>query len=309
VGNGMTGQYVVVTSQGTQTVSGVVGDIDIDLSAGDDQVTIDNAYVNGTIDIDAGAGSDKVYLGVTRIVSTRLALVVSLGDNNDVLEGKRLYIGGAQTISGGEGNDQMTLLGSATGAFVLGTSSGGATTITGDAGDDAIHMSYSFIVGAWQSNGGAGSDWITIRTSACNGAVSVIGEAGFDQVIIDTNYFIATLLIDGGAEDDRLGLYNSLGMVAVTMQGAAGADTVLVANLTAKRLTVNTGTEKDGADIRSSLFDEFFANMGDQDDTLQLFGNLVRATASFDGGAGADDAFFNVSNTFRAGFRRVGFER
>jgi hypothetical protein len=92
------------------------------------------------------------------------------------------------------------------------------------------------------------------------------------------------------------------------MQGAAGFDTVLVANLTARRLTVDTGTERDGAEVRSSLFDELFANMGDQDDVLQLFGNLVRGTASFDGGAGSD-AFFNVNNTFRVGYRSAGFER
>jgi parallel beta-helix repeat protein len=308
VGSGTTGQYIVVTSQGTQTVSGVGGDMDIELGAGDDLLTIDNAFVNGTIDIDAGAGSDTVVLGATKIVSTRLDLLVSLGDGDDVLNGKRLYLGRNQSISGGAGNDQITFIGSAIGAFVLGTSSGGATTISGDTGNDSIHLSYSFIVGAWQTGGGAGSDIITLRTSACNGAVSVLGEAGFDQIIVDTNYFVATLLIDGGAEDDRLALSNSLGLIAATIEGAAGADTVLVGNLTARRLTVNTGTEKDGVDIRSSLFDELFANMGDQDDTLQLFGNLVRGTPVFDGGAHSD-AFFNVNNTFRGGYRLAGFER
>ena len=87
---------------------------------------------------------------LARMVSTRLALVVALGDGDDVLSGKRLYIGGNQAISGGNGNDQIHFVGAAVpGAFVLGTSSGGYTSITGDGGNDSIQVTYSFIVGQW----------------------------------------------------------------------------------------------------------------------------------------------------------------
>ena len=81
----MTGQYVVVTGQGTQTVSGVGGDIQIDLAGGDDELVIDNAFVNGTITINTDAGNDVVSLGLVKPVSTRLDLNVSLGDGDDRL--------------------------------------------------------------------------------------------------------------------------------------------------------------------------------------------------------------------------------
>jgi Ca2+-binding RTX toxin-like protein len=192
----MTGQYIVVTAQGTQSVSGVTGDMEINMLGGDDQVTIDNAFVNGTITIDTAGGNDTVTLGSQRIVSTRLALVVTLGDGNDVLSGRRLYIGGNQSFSGGDGNDQISFVGAALPAeFILGTSSGGATTISGDNGNDTIQATYSFIVGAWQFVGGAGDDSFSVRTSACNGAVALFGGDGADSLTVDTDFFISTLWI------------------------------------------------------------------------------------------------------------------
>jgi parallel beta-helix repeat protein len=310
VGNGASGQYVVVTASGTQTVSGVLGDIDIDMHGGDDRVTIDNALVNGTINIDTAAGNDTVTLGPTRMVSTRVALVVALGGGDDVLSGKRLYIGGNQTVSGGDGNDQISFVGAAVpDAFVLGTSSGGFTSISGDGGNDSIQVTYSFIVGQWLFGGGIGSDTISVRTSACNGAVSVTGGDGIDSLTVDTDYFISTLLIDGGAHDDRLLLANSLGLIAATLEGGTGREAAFVNNLTAQRLTLNLGAQNDAGDVRSSLLGELFANLGDHDDALTLFGNLMRGAAVVDGGLGMGDVFADLGNTFQGGLRRAGFER
>jgi hypothetical protein len=244
------------------------------------------------------------------MVSTRLALVVTLGDGDDVLSGKRLYIGGNQTISGGNGNDQINFVGAASpGPFVLGTSSGGVTNITGDSGNDSIQATYSFIVGQWLLGGGVGNDTISVRTSACNGAVSVTGGDGADSLTVDTDYFISTLLIDGGAHDDRLVLANSLGLVAATLEGGSGREAAFVSNLTAQRLTLNLGAQNDAGDVRSSLFGELVGNLGDHDDSLTLFGNLVRGAAVFDGGAGMGDVFADLGNTFQGGLRRSGFER
>ena len=50
----MTGQYVVVTNQGSQTVSGVAGDIKINMGEGNDEIVINNAFVNGSIVVDSG---------------------------------------------------------------------------------------------------------------------------------------------------------------------------------------------------------------------------------------------------------------
>lgn len=309
VGNGMTGQYVVVINQGTQTVSGITGDIEVDLLDGDDEFVIDNAFVNGTMTINTGAGNDVAELGLQKIVSTRLDLNVSFGDGNDRLDGKRLYIGGNQTVNGGAGDDSISLLGAALpGVFILGTSSGRATTITGDAGNDTIQVSYTFIVGQWQVHGGAGDDTINVRTSACNGNVYVNGDAGADTLVVDTNFLVATLWLGGGSEADRLELKNSLGLIGATIDGNSGNDTVTVRNLTSQRLTLTLGAQNDTADVRSSLFDQFFANLGEHDDSLTMYGNLVRSITDVDGGHGGD-AFYDLSNSHRGGIRRIALER
>jgi hypothetical protein len=59
--------------------------------------------------------------------------------------------------------------------------------------------------------------------------------------------------------------------------------------------------------MRGSLLDDLFAHLGDNDDSLTLYGNLIRRGAIADGGAGSD-ALFDLGNTFRSALWRVGFE-
>ncbi len=143
-----------------------------------------------------------------------------------------------------------------------------------------IAVTYSFVVGTWQFVGGLGDDVISVRTSACNSNVSVVGDAGVDTLVVDTNYFVANVLMDGGADADRLELRNSLGIVTATLDAGAGADAVFVSNLTASRLSLILGAQNDTADVRGSLLDEIFAHLGDHDDSLTLYGNLVRRASA-----------------------------
>ena len=124
-----TGIYEITTQQGaqapqTQIVSGVTSDILINLHAGNDQLTMNNAYVNGAIDIKMESGNDAVTLGNVDAVSTSTELRVDLGTENDTLNGKRIFIGTNQIIDGGEGDDQLVFDGIAS-PFTLGTSAGG----------------------------------------------------------------------------------------------------------------------------------------------------------------------------------------
>jgi hypothetical protein len=307
-GNGMTGQYVVAYPQGSQTVSGVTGDIEINLSAGDDQLALENAFVNGSVTIDASHGHDTVNLGNVKPVSTRLDLNVALGAGNDTVTGQRLYVGRNFTTTGGSGDDQINYLGSsAPGAFVLGISSGGATTILGHDGNDQLLVSNSFIVGQWQLDGGLNVDRIEVKKSASNGHVSLLGGGGADVLVADTNYFVTTLTLSGGDDGDRLELRNSLGMVVATLDGGAGNDSAAVSNLTAMRMALNMGAQNDTADVRGSLFDEFFAKLGDGNDSLTMYGNLIRRVTEVDGGLGGD-AFFDLGNSHLGGIRRLGLE-
>ena len=277
VGAGTTGEYVVVTHQGTQTVTGVTRNIEIDLSGGNDRVVVNNAYVNGSLFIVTGFGSDHVNVGVDKIVSTRSDLSISLGEGDDMLAGKRLYIGGNQTIDAGLGSDHISFEGAVLpGEFILGTSSGGQTTIQAGDGNDDVRLSYSFIVGDWVVQGGLNDDSIDIRFSASNGNVSVLGDFGLDTLIVDANFLVANLLISGGAESDRLELRNSLGLQLAVIGAGGGADDVAVSNLTARALQLDLGSGVDRAEVRASLIDDFFASLADVNDQLTLFGNLLR---------------------------------
>ena len=133
-GTGVGGQYVVVTAQGSQTVSGVLGSMLINLHGGDDQLTINKALVAGKISIAMEAGEDAVVLGNNTMVSSAGNLEVDFGAGSDSLTAQRTYIGAAQLFAGGDGDDQLVLAGSYTGGvFVLGISSAGATSVSGGA--------------------------------------------------------------------------------------------------------------------------------------------------------------------------------
>jgi hypothetical protein len=248
---------------------------------------MNNVFITGSITIDMESGNDTVTLGNADVVSTQENLDVDLGTENDVLDGKRIFIAGNQILAGGDGNDSMTFDGFAS-PFTLGTSAAGSATWTGGNGDDNVHVIYAFIVGAWTIDLGAGNDSLDVFGSAASGNVTFVGGAGSDGLTVDTNFFDADQLIDGGSDDDTIFLANGLGTELATINSGAGADTITVNNHTAGLLTIDSGADDDTVEVRSSAFDRFFARLGDGDDELTLFGNLFRIEVDLDGGAGAD---------------------
>ncbi len=308
-GTGVGGQYVVVTAQGSQTVSGVLGSMLINLHGGDDQLTINKALVAGKISIAMEAGEDAVVLGNNTMVSSAGNLEIDLGAGSDSLTAQRTYIGAAQLFAGGDGDDQLVLAGSYTGGvFVLGISSAGATSISGGAGNDTVDVRYSFIVGQWSFDGGQGNDAIGINTSACTGNVVVAGGTDNDALAVDTNFFTSGVTINGNAGSDQMKLANSLGIQLAILLGEDGADTANVQNLTAKNLQLNLGTGADDADVRSNSLDLLFAQLGDGDDELTVFGNLVNGAVDLDGGLGSLDRLFDLGNSFKSTVGKKAFE-
>ncbi|MEX2138936.1 MAG: Calx-beta domain-containing protein [Pirellulales bacterium] len=306
------GMYLVTTQQGsqlpqTQPVSGVTGDICVNLHAGHDQLTMNNAYVNGSIVIDMESGNDTVTLGNADVVSTRADLDVDLGTDNDVLNGKRIFIAGNQILVGGDGNDTMTFDGFAS-PFTLGTSAAGNANWSTGNGDDTVHVIYAFIVGAFAIDLGVGTDSLNIFGSAASGNVSFLGGTGIDSLTVDTNFFDANLLLDGGADNDTVFLANGLGTDVGTINTGAGANSVTIRNETTARLNIDTGTGADTVDVRSSALDRFFAILGEDDDQLTLFGNLLRLEADLDGGPGSADRLRDLGNDVRGAFRTRNFE-
>jgi uncharacterized repeat protein (TIGR01451 family) len=303
-----TGQFVVTTLQGTQTLNGVKN-IQVNLHAGDDQFTMNNVLVAGKISILTESGNDIVRLGHSANVSSAGNLEVDLGAGSDVLSGQRLYIGSNQLFNGGDGDDQITFAGSVIGGvFVLGTSSAGSTSISAGSGSDTINVRYSFIVGQWSFDGGAGNDNIFIDTSACSSNVTVLGGLDQDVLVVDTNFFQGAVVINGNAGNDQLRLSNSLGIQLAMLLGEDGADSAAVQNLTSVRLQLDLGAGNDGGDVRSSSLEELFAQLGDGDDTLTVYGNLVSGATSLNGGGGSGDRLLDLGNSFRSSVQKQAFE-
>jgi hypothetical protein len=303
-----TGQFAVTTSQGTQIVNSV-SNIQVNLHAGDDQFTMNNVLLAGKISILTESGNDVVRLGHSAIVSSAGNLEVDLGAGSDVLSGQRLYIGTNQLFNGGDGDDQITFAGSFSGgAFVLGTSSAGATSINAGSGSDTINVRYSFIVGQWSFDGGIGNDNVFIDTSACSSNVTVLGGADQDVLVVDTNFFQGAVIINGNAGNDQLLLANSLGIQLAMMLGEDGTDSAEVRNVTSVRVQLDLSSDVDSATVLSSSLDELFAQLGDGDDTLTVFGNLVRGATSLNGGGGSGDRLLDLGNSFRSSVQKQAFE-
>jgi hypothetical protein len=234
-------------------------------------------------------------------------LDVDLGTGNDVLNGRRIFIAGDQDLLGGDGNDAFTFDGVAS-PFTLGTSAAGNANWSTGNGDDTVHVIYAFIVGAFAIDLGVGTDSLDIFGSAASGDVSFFGGTGVDSLTVDTNFFDSQLLLDGGADNDTIFLANGLGTDIGTINTGAGDDTVTVQNETQVSATIDTGSGDDTVDVRSSAVDRFFALLGDDDDELTLFGNLLRIEADLDGGAGSADRLIDLGNDVRGTLRTRNFE-
>jgi hypothetical protein len=306
IGTG-TGQYEIVTDQGTQTVTAVSGGISINLGDGNDSLTLNNVYVAGAIVIQTGADDDTVVLGDNDVVSSAGDLSIDLGAGNDMLDGKRLYIGTNQIIHGGDGDDQLIFDGFLSPQFTLGTSAAGNALWTGGAGNDTVHIIYAFIVGAFSIDLGEGNDGLDIFGSAVSGNVAFFGRAGDDTLTVDTNFFDADLTLEGNGDRDALLLANGLGTETAVLNGGAGPDSITVRNQTAGQLNLDAGAGGDTAEIRASAFDRLFASLGDDNDELTVHGNLVRFAAELEGGLGAD-RLLDFGNGFLAVYEELGFE-
>ena len=306
-GTNVPGRYTISGSLATETVNGVTGGLQLNLGGGDDQVTLNNIYAAGSLAIDLGEGDDTITLGSTATVSSAQNLTINFGGGNDALAMERVYIAGDQTIDGGAGNDMLMIAGNTEGGFWLGTSSVGATTLQGGDGDDRMQVSYSFVVGPLTIDGGNGNDAISLVASATSGQSMITGMDGHDLLAVDTNYFVSTVVVNGGTGSDILLLKNSIVLQSATLSGAEGSDSTEVDNVIVRGLMVNAGAGHDAVTVRASLLENLFADVGDGDDSLILRSNAIFGQADIEGGLGGGDRLSEEGNLM-FGARRRRFE-
>jgi hypothetical protein len=138
-----------------------------------------------------------------------------------------------------------------------------------------VSVVYGFIVQSWAILLGDGEDSLNVFGSAASGDVIFSGEADDDTLTVDTNFFDATYVILGLAGNDTVDLRAGLGTEYTAIATGDGNDRVTVRNQTTNRLVIDDGAGDDDVDVQASAFDQFFAQLGRNNDRLTVRANLV----------------------------------
>jgi hypothetical protein len=217
--NGTTVHQNGQTPANEVTVSGVRGDVRINLGEGNDSVSLVNANVRGDVIVRTGAGDDEISVDETSI-GGRLAIDAG-ADNDTVTLGSAANIGALEGalrvqkgihVDLGSGNDMLTLDQAATRSSI---------GVHGGLGDDEISASVA------KGNvlavlGGEGMDTITLDDVRAR-YLGVLAGAGNDHVSIQDSVF-TSLGVALGDGDDTLSVGGNEARIAV-MLGGPGEDT------------------------------------------------------------------------------------
>ncbi len=97
-------------------------------------------------------------------------------------------------------------------------------------------------------------------------------------VTIEANFFNRDISIRGDGGADRLTVLGNIqSLFRVSIDSGTGSDLVEVRNNIAAEVRITTGDGSDSVDIRGSVMQILFAELGEQDDLITLFGNTVGA--------------------------------
>jgi hypothetical protein len=307
---GRAGEVFVRGSTGQYRALGVTGNVRVLGGAGDDSFNVHNLFVAQTLQLHAGEGNNHIRLGVDGIVSAGWTLNLTAGAGNDRVDCLNAYMGSftdyTSYIRLGEGNNTANFYDpAAVGTFRIGFSSIARSSISSGTGNDVITVHYAFIPGAFDIWSGGGNDRIELFGSAISGETYLNGEAGANTIICDTNFLPGRLLMFGNGSGRHV-LANTIhGFNDVIFQAAG---TIEIRNITADLVTIYGGLQAaDTVDIRSSLVEGLFADLGGNDDTLTLYGNRVNDSLFIDGGDGTD-RLIDLGGTYPAAFTKTRWE-
>lgn len=194
---GFSGDAVVYSGTGNDTVNTGSGDDVVTAGAGNDRVTVGS----GNDSVDAGSGNDRVFAGAG-------ADSVDGGDGRDTVKAG----GGPDQVSGGPDDDRLV-------------GSDGADDLQGDGGDDLVDGG----AGADTARGGAGGDTLY----GGNRRDILFGGAGHDLLIGGGDIDIAVGgdgndVVKGGSGRDVL-----IGGDGADTVNGGGADDLLIGGRTA----------------------------------------------------------------------------
>jgi hypothetical protein len=252
------GSATTVNGALSKTVSGVTGDVIIDLRRGNDRVAITNG--NPTIiqtDFQNYFTGTSLSSGPATTITLPRNLFVDLGDGNDQFATDAVHVRGDAILHGGEGNNDLGLLRTTIDGSYIADSGSGADRIgavlTSIGRDEIIHT-------------GSGADLVGLGGESARFALVDTG-AGADQVNILNSQIRWDLVVILGEGNDTATLTDTSVGKQATVDGGSGND-----NITFNRLHVT---------------DNLFAFLGSGDDTICIGGTSAKRL-HLDGGSGSD---------------------
>lgn len=189
----------------------------------------------------------------TLTLPTFQSIKVSLGGGNDEFIAGALFVNGAVTVQGGDGNDDLSLSGTYNGAILL--------------------------------DGGNGNDDLAI-IGFMNNTVTVKAGAGDDDVLFGSGNYARGITADLGTGSNRFDLFsnasvNVFGNLSVTASGGA-------TNTQSYFIGVQTGSITGNVSLKTSAGAANHFLGGDETDVLAIYGNLT-----ITGAAGDDTVLFS----------------
>lgn len=315
VGTGIAGEIVVTGRNGTEvngtpngstTISGVTGGLDVNLAtAPAHTVSLDNLYLAGFISLELDSPSNVIHVGANAPVSSGRYMQVSFnGNGNNVLrmENANVFVGSSLLIGdrSGSGNELIKL---------IGASARGYTGIATYDGNDTVLLSNFTSYGHIQLTCEAGTKSLAVLSSSTADYLSVFTRSASQATVyLDTCYAEQYIDVNGNAHvvplpdadgPVRLSVFRCQTPQLVIRTGAASDHIDLYGNyLTGppysfdvryrppQTLYVNSRAGNDFVELRyNAVLDDVFAGLGAGDDTMTLTGNLIRNAAYLDGDA------------------------
>jgi hypothetical protein len=278
---GRNGTTVNGTPDGSVTISGVTGDLIVDLGDGENILDVDNTYIAGQIEITTGAGNDRLSLGANRPVSPAGQLLVNTGAGSDTLLENNVYIGTSQIIDTAEGAD-----------VVRWTTTSARNFLGGQLGDgDNSFFGSGITAQGIGMRAGAGGNSMAVLLSYASGGLSLESLGGVARFYVDTVYAEGEIHLGTGFNNSSPATFNVFRCISseIDLAGGAGDDQFNVYGNQLTRMDVHGQSGHDGLDLSYTICSQdIFVVMAGGDDTVIATGNFTQSPyqAVFEGNEG-----------------------
>jgi hypothetical protein len=302
-GNGGT----IVCGLPSKSFSGVTGNVNIFLKAGNDTVTVDS-NLNKSLLIDTGAG-DTAANGADSVsicyVSIQGDVTVLTGASQDRVLLDDVYIGKSLLIDTGSENDEVQLPNNQI--------KGDATVLTGSGKDEVTSDEFAHYYGVFKIDTGSESDEVDVFNNTIDKDFLVYTGSGADSVSLGqelSNVVAATttqldgvsaslqvkgsLLVDTGSDSDTLTVVSTTVLKDATLLTGQGADNVQVG---VQQMTawLQGNASEIGVSANVEVYGYLKIDTGSEADSLTVANLIVGKDATILTGSGADHVNLGVS--------------